>query len=192
MSRRLRIIFIFLIFVSVVLGLYKRQSYTNITAEPNMMDYFTVAQLDTMMISDNFREVLGEELPNSNIIIRVKASGQIAHHFRLNEQYVEVLEVYRGDDQLDIGDKIGVISWGWLFFFDDMSANMGFVNFMEEGEEYLLFLEEKVDTLEPSDNVYLVVDTIVSPVFAYRDRNNIIVERDEEISYVPFSEVSQN
>lgn len=69
---------------------------------------------------------------------------------------------------------------------------MGFVNFMEEGEEYLLFLEEKVDTLDPSDNVYLVVDTIVSPVFAYRDRNNIIVERDEEISYVPFSEVSQN
>lgn len=192
MSRRLKIILLLVIFVSAAVGLYKKQSYTNITAEPNMMDHFTVAQLDIGMISDDFGEILKEELLNSNIIIRARATGEIIHHYRLNEQYGEVLEVYRGDNHVDIGDEIGIISPGWLFFFDDMSANMGFINFMEEGEEYLLFIEEKVDTLDPLDNTYVVVDAIVSPVFSYKDKDNIIAKTEGEISYVPFSEVSQN
>lgn len=192
MSRRLKIVLILTILASVATGLYKKQSYTNITAETNFMDYFTVAQLDTEMISDNFGEILRGELSNSNIIIRARATGNTTHHYRLNEQYVEILEIYRGDNHLGIGDVVGVISGGWLFFYDDMSANMGFVNFMEEDGEYLIFLEGKVDTLDPLDNVYAVVDSIISPVFNYENKDNIIAETEGEMNYVPFSEVKQN
>ena len=47
-----------------------------------------------------------------------------------------------------IGEQIYITRASWCLFFDDMTANLGFVNTMRHGQYYLIFLEGKVELPE--------------------------------------------
>lgn len=188
----------FVIIVTVILclgcgiiGWSQRGSYTNITNEDNFMEQFSVAILPDDLASD-LTDIWREELPKANIILRVKALGEIDYLFNINVQRVEVLEVYKGEE-VHVGNKIGVTSTSWRFFFDDMTANLNFVNFMEKENEYLIFLDKKMDSLNPSDQVYRIWDEfLMFPIFNYENKEHVFIEPTGETLNVPYSEVSQN
>jgi hypothetical protein len=111
-------------------------------------------------------------LDKSQYILIVESTGNVEIDFRLNKQLVTVRNIIRGDD-LSEGDII-YITGNYLFFFEDMSMNMGFVNYMKEGEQYLVFLCERLDNLRPLKNPVLYTELSVSPIFELSDSENII------------------
>lgn len=190
-NKGLSLIMIMALVLAVAIGLFFQQTYTNVTAEENVMENFSVALWDVEM-SPTLIEVMKEDLPNSNLIIRAKSEGKMGYTFKNNKQYVEVLEVYQGDE-LKAGDQIAVTSHWWLFFFENMSANMGFINVMQPDNEYLIFLEGKLETDDPKeDNIYLLPDLIVNPIFNYQDKKHTIVEVPLDYTYVPYTKVKDN
>lgn len=180
--------------IAIIVGVIFRQTYTNVTAEPNVLDNFSVALWDFDMVSPDFLQLIGENLSSSNLIIRAKSDGEMKYSFKNNKQYIEVIEVYKGDE-LNAGDQIAVTSHSWLFFFDEMRANVGFVNVMQPGHEYLIFLDQQLETLETEkDTIYLLQESIISPIFNYEDQGNdkIISIDDPYDRYVPYEEVKDN
>lgn len=184
-------IYVVVFFIAVIAGICSRQTYTDITKEENVMDYFKVAVLDTELATETVKR-MEEVLPDANIILKVRAEGKVKHMFKLNKQLVTIEEVYKGEN-INKGNKIYITSFNWRFFFDNMFANMGFVNLLEKDKEYLVFIDEKVMSLDKRDNnTYRLIDTIVSPVFNLEDREHTIVEVNGEDFYVPYTEVSKN
>lgn len=177
------------LFIAIIIGIIYRQSYTNITAQPNPLENFSVALWDVNIGPPDFIDLLRDELPESNFIIRVKSLGQIEYLFKAKKQLVEVLEVYKGDE-IEVGDVIWVA--GGPLFFDGMTANMGFVNVMEPNQEYLIFLEEKLETMNKKEVVYGVPGFIISPIFSYNDYDHEILSVSEGNRYVPYKEVKNN
>lgn len=177
--------------VAIIVGILSKQTYTNITQQDDVMDYFSVALLNSELASGAKRR-MEEELPNANIILKVKAEGEIEHMFKRNKQLVSVTEVYKGEN-IKKGDKVFIVASNWQFFFDDMTANMGFINLLEKDSEYLVFIDDKVKALDTNDNnTYHLIDTIIAPVFNYKDKENTIIEVSDDNYYVPYSKVSKN
>ncbi len=190
LNKILSLIIVLSVIIAIVIGLIFRPSYTNLTAESDVYSSFSVALWDLEM-SPDIVEAMSRELPNSNLILRVKSNGKMGYTFKNNKQYVEVLEIYQGNG-LEIGDQIAISSMNWLFFFDDMTANMGFINIMQPENEYLVFLERKIKTLESNEEIYLIPDFILAPIYNYEDQENKIIHVQEDNRYVPYNEVRNN
>ncbi|GMQ57177.1 hypothetical protein AN1V17_15720 [Vallitalea sediminicola] len=184
-------IYVTVFIAAVIIGILNKQTYTNITNMDNAMDNFSVAVLNNELVLNTI-DRMEEDLPNANIILKVKAEGEVENMFKLYKQRVIVEEVYNGDD-IKKGDMIFIMAGHWRYYFDDMSANMGFTNLLEKDDEYLIFIKEKVNSLDINDdNIYCLVDTIINPVFNYEDKENVIVETSKDNYYVSYSEVSKN
>ena len=192
LNKILSAVMITAIIVAIIIGLFFRQTYTNITAEPNFMEnHFSVALWDLDM-SPSLIDTMRNDLPNSNLIIRAKSEGPMDYTFKNNKQHIEVVEVYQGDD-VDVGDQIAITLEGWMFFFDDMTANLNFVNVMQPDHEYLIFLDQKIDSPDPKENnIYSLGQLIIPGIFNYEDQNHTIINVPEDYPYVPYREVKDN
>ncbi|KPB06043.1 hypothetical protein [Bacillus sp. CHD6a] len=191
LNKILSMIMILAFIGATITGYVMKDTYSNVTATSTVMDNFTVALWDFDM-SPTIIQTMKNDLPHSNLIIRVVSEGETSFSFKNNKQYVKVLEVYKGDE-VRVGDEIAVTSLSWQLFFDDMSANLNFVNFMQPQNEYLIFLDRKLDSLDPNeDNIYLLPDLIIPPIFNYQDKSHKIINVPKENRYVPYEEVKEN
>ena len=183
--------------IAATIGLFQRQTYTNITAKADYMDHFKIA-----ILGDGFAEDLPDflmtELPNAKYIVRVKAKGKVEHLFEANKEQVEVLEVYKGND-IHVGNDIFILHGRFCFNIKFKSSRvtsveLGFVNFMKKGDEYLVFLDQKAMTANPDDNnnYPLFGGFIIAPIFNYEDKENNLIKTSDDNPYVPYKEVRQN
>lgn len=144
-----------------------------------------------------------KELPESPIIIRATAMAEKDYLFSLNLQKVSVQQVYRGEG-IEPGDEVQ-IALNTKFTInaqtiegmvaDEKIAELHFVNEMEEGKDYLIFLEKKIDPLDKREQqaIYRVVESVITPVFGYEERENKIVDVSESIStYIDYELVKDN
>lgn len=70
---------------------------------------------------------------------------------------------------------------------------MGYVNFMKDGNKYLIFLSGIVGNAEDGTNVLrLQSGQFIAPVFSYKECENITYPISGESTYVPYAEVSNN
>ena len=81
------------------------------------------------------------------IVLQVAPVGGIEAVFKTLRQPVEIVHILKGSDLIDetIGEQIYITRASWCLFFDDMTANLGFVNTMRHGQHYLIFLKEKLN-----------------------------------------------
>lgn len=64
---------------------------------------------------------------------------------------------------------------------------------MEVGEEYLVFMENQVDGLGERTPIYQVsVENAFTPIFSYREHENIVCETGSESTYVKYNQVREN
>lgn len=117
--------------------------------------------------------------------------------FKTLRQPVEIVHILKGSDLIDetIGEQIYITRASWCLFFDDMTANLGFVNTMRHGQYYLIFLEGKVELPEAQKsptNIYYLCNTIVTPVFSYTEGEDVVIPIDTVPTYVPYAEVENN
>ncbi len=144
-----------------------------------------------------------KELPESPIIIRATAMAEKDYLFSLNLQKVSVQQVYRGEG-IEPGDEVQ-IALNTKFTInaqtiegmvaDEKIAELHFVNEMEEGKDYLIFLEKKIDPLDKREQqaIYRVVESVITPVFGYEERENKIVDVSKSIStYIDYELVKDN
>ena len=154
-------------------GLICRQSFTDISQEDKPFDNFEIGLLreNTAL---NIKEYAENSLENgSSYILKVTPTDKVKFSFLCYTESVEILEIYKGDD-LQIGDEIEILRDSSHIFWDlndTDCANMGFVNLMNENEEYLVFLEKKIEN-EP---VYKTYPCLMSAIFSYSNRDNAVL-----------------
>lgn len=183
-------------------GLCQKQTYTNLLSQPEALNMLRVAEFPEALVPTMAEQAL-KELPESPIIIRATAMAEKDYLFSLNLQKVSVQQVYRGEG-IEPGDEVQ-IALNTKFTInaqtiegmvaDEKIAELHFVNEMEEGKDYLIFLEKKIDPLDKREQqaIYRVVESVITPVFGYEERENKIVDVSESIStYIDYKLVKDN
>ncbi len=173
------------------IGGYKKQSYTDINEWEDRMDYFRVAVIDDELVEGAISR-MAEELDNSRNIWLVRACGEVQYDFKIRKQLVEIEKVYKGEGVAE-GEKVNVAYFGLITYFDDMTMNMGFVNFLQEGKEYLIFLEgETAGPWEEPYRVFEFNDYLILPMFCLERMEERIPVTSEDEYYVDYAEVAGN
>lgn len=183
-------------------GLCQKQTYTNLLSQPEALNMLRVAEFPEALVPTMAEQAL-KELPESPIIIRATAMAEKDYLFSLNLQKVSVQQVYRGEG-IEPGDEVQ-IALNTKFTInaqtiegmvaDEKIAELHFVNEMEKGKDYLIFLEKKIDPLDKREQqaIYRVVESVITPVFGYEERENKIVDVSESIStYINYELVKDN
>lgn len=183
-------------------GLCQKQTYTDLLSQPEALNMLRVAEFPEALVPTVAEQAL-KELPESPIIIRATAMAEKDYLFSLNLQKVSVQQVYRGEG-IEPGDEVQ-IALNTKFTInaqtiegmvaDEKIAELHFVNEMEEGKDYLIFLEKKIDPLDKREQraIYRVVESVITPVFGYEERENKIVDVSESIStYIDYKLVKDN
>ena len=183
-------------------GLCQKQTYTNLLSQPEALNMLRVAEFPEALVPTMAEQAL-KELPESPIIIRATAMAEKDYLFSLNLQKVSVQQVYRGEG-IEPGDEVQ-IALNTKFTInaqtiegmvaDEKIAELHFVNEMEEGKDYLIFLEKKIDPLDKRKQqaIYRVVESVITPVFGYEERENKIVDVSKSIStYINYELVKDN
>lgn len=189
----------------LIMGIWQRGSYTNITGAHVMPDEANVCLLSDKILDDVLMQIenLEEEAP---IILKVKAVEPIDFVPHLYRQKVEIETIFKNDTDYDLNEGRSIFvakSTNFLSFFheDDVDlqspyelmANTGFINAMISGNEYLIFLETKADNvLKEKTETFYSYDSILFTVFAYQDAADPAFPQVFGTSYVSYEEVKQN
>lgn len=124
-------------------------------------------------------ESIKEEMDSADIILTAKCTGGIRNLAGTCEQSVSVLEVIKGDNAIE-NKEIKVYSDA-TFYFDteiDEIWVTSKINFMQEGKEYLIFLDET-----GHDDVYCVKNKYGVGYLCLEDTESIIVKNSNNLYY---------
>ena len=168
---------LFIVIVITVFGIFEKRTYTNIAEDKSYLDELYVAQLPENICLEE-TENLSVNLPQVPVII----------------QLVKVEDVYKGTEPA-VGQDIYLTCsrWSLSLYSEPYSIERGFVNIMEVGEEYLVFIENQVDGLGEKIPVYQVyVENAFTPIFSYQEHENNICETGGESTYVKYNQVCEN
>ena len=165
-----------------VFGIFEKRTYTNIAEDKSYLDELYVAQLPENICLEE-TENLSVNLPQVPVIIRVSVLEDVEHIGGTSRQLVKVEDVYKGTEPA-VGQDI---------YSEPYSIERGFVNIMEVGGEYLVFIENQVDGLGEKIPVYQVyVENAFTPIFSYQEHENNICETGGESTYVKYNQVCEN
>ena len=193
---RQKILFVFTVctyIAAMAFGIVKRQTYTDLVKQENYLAQLQVAELSER-IAKNACTVMSQNLPDSAIILRVEVTGEIGHLFQADRQKAVIREVYAGNG-LEQGEEINIVSGHWqlVLYRNPGSIERGFVNIMEVGTEYLVFAEAvSKDMKTGALAVKLCDDFVISPVFCYEERQNVIMPVSGDTTGVPYADVVDN
>ncbi len=171
----------------------EKRTYTNIAQDMSYLDEIFVAQLPENLCLNEANNML-KSLPSAPIILRVSVLDEVEHIGGTSRQLVKIEEVYKGAD-VKTAQNIYITCrrWSLSLFSEPYSIERGFVNIMETGEDYLIFIENQVDGLGEQIPVYQVfVENALAPIFSYQEHVNQISAVGSESTYVRYHEVSEN
>lgn len=192
--KKLIIFMAILYFAATGYSLYGRMSYTNLLKEKGD-SAFSVAMLGDYA-DDTFFQDYKKILEEAPYIYKVKATGERIYETKSIGQRAVVEKVFCGNNEL-VGEDILLIGNYRLFFLEQESGeimyamNTGFVNYMQEGHEYLVFIEEQLES-PGMGMLYKLVSGIVTPIFDYSPHDNIVFNTPDENSGIPYKQVEDN
>lgn len=178
--------------IAVCFGISKRNTYTDILSDPDYLNQVYVAEFP-MALSDEAIDSFADTLAAEPYILEITPLDDLEYLYKCGRQYVEVSKVLKGDNIRE-GDRIYISSnrWQVVLDFSFPLLERGFVSFLEKDSTYLVFFCERIDS-EKEPPVFLIPEEyIVTPVFAYEDREDIILPTNESSTYVPYPELKDN
>lgn len=185
--KKIAVIMFVITIISGVIGVVCKRSYINRTD----LGYYQIGLFPDEMaaiMADRMETAIEE----SEYIIKVRCIGKEEFSFVLTYQPAVIEKVFKGKD-LNAGDNINISKYSSYVFKTPPSINMGFVNTMEEGKEYLVFLNSKAESIEFGTEIYITADTTVAPVFSYDSHNNVIVDSISDTGLIAmYSDVAEN
>jgi hypothetical protein len=179
----------------VVFGIIKKQTYISIIDQKSADPY---DKITVGCMPEDYAEGLvdsfGDLLIYSNIILKVEILSDPVFFYRGYGYDVSVKQVFNGSE-LAVGDEFFLTKGSWTTFFEDeepYALNLGFTNFLQKGEDYLVFIDSKVDTLDDS-LVYALYDYTITPAYCYTDGTSTPAESDFNDQYsVYYNEVKNS
>lgn len=156
-----------------VLAIWSRTTYKNVLKSKDYMNSFVIpADTDDAAFRD-FQN-MKTSLDTANIILKVKSTGEKRFRFRTCEELVRVEKVFKGN-QIHKGSSIYLYEVGTLFAFKKEDgveadlANIYYRNWLKKGDEYLVFLDGKMDQLTRSKypTYKFTEKTMIEPAFSY-------------------------
>lgn len=192
---KLRILFfgtLVIIFLFAGIAVFSRQSYTDIRNEENYLEHLYVAEIPDSILVDH--ELFFSEILNASLILRVEALKDVEHLYGTSQQLFCVKEVFSGDE-LSAGDEIYITSAGWhlILNYEIDIIERKFINIPQVGQDYLVFLSNRVETLPTDVPIYRVFDdTPIAPVFSYDNHTHVIAPTNGGSTYVPYTSVKDN
>ena len=182
---------VLLVFGFGIFGRGKLATYTNVTADPNFINEFSVAEIPTAFAIQDC-EVLKKILPESPIILKVTPVDTPEFFFKGWQQKVRIEHVFSGEG-LASGSEIYITYDRWKAYVARKEMDLSFVNFMKDGADYLVFLSESIGYTKDGIEVFqLPKDHAIASVFSYAAHDNVIYPVSGESTYVPYKEVSDN
>lgn len=165
----------------IIIGVMVRGTFVN----ANDLDFYPVATAGVYVLDalENNIELVEDR---SEYILKVRCKSDSIFVFKRTYQEVEVLHSFSGVGDIKQGDVINISPAASYIFSDDGSLNMGFINEMRVGREYLVFLDEPKSSVELGITIYPTVEFIMTMIFAYDDIENAVAET----GYVPYSVVA--
>lgn len=174
-----------------IAGAVNRKSYTNYI-ESEGVSHFAVAELPGAMAETDCQRML-EEIPEAPQILRISVQSDSEYFFGGSQQKVQAETVYSGS-ALKPGDIFYLTASQWSLTFNEPAAiQRGFINFLEPGREYLVFLSDPLDKLTGDLPVFsLFGDTIIAPAFCCDEIENTIAPIEGDTLYVAYDQVKEN
>lgn len=180
-------------FLAVVcFGIYERRTYTDITGDPSYLDNMQASERSEDGTLQDCAE-MKELLPLAPVVIKVTVLGEAEHFARTSRQLVRVEDIYKGEG-IQKGEDVYITSASWRIAFvgGEPSLERGFINLLEVGDEYLVFIGREADGLGERRPVYEVYEgTGITPVFALREHENAVYEVGVP-KCVPYHDVRNN
>ncbi len=178
-----------------VFGWVNRQTYTDITSQPDYLESFAVAEMPEALCVPACQE-LRQTLPDAPVIARATATAGMEPEFGCYRLGFRVEEVYAGEG-LAAGEEIWVnrLSHGLIVGREgERYLECGFVNLPRQGLEYLLFLSQPVAAVGGRQVFPFKEAAMAAPVplFCYEDIPNVWVDPDGISTYVAYSQVAAN
>jgi len=170
-------------------GLYQKTTYSNHNKEENLLeDHFYVGIFPDSMI-DSQIETLSDNLDSQNYILAAKCNDPVFFRFNCATQNVTVKKVFAGSN-MDVGSKFDILVSTSLaedggIIVNGKSSYFGtnFVNVMETGKVYLVFLERKIENHDSSDPIYRFSDAfLIKPLFSYEEMKSVPLSSETELS----------
>ena len=180
---------------AMIFGIVKRETYIDALKQENYLDQLLVAEIHEQFAEAQCSNML-QNLPQVPIILRVEAVGEIEHLFHVSRQKIIIREVYAGEG-LAAGEEYYLFARAWRLSLDGYynAINTGYVNMLEAGTEYLVFVEDVLEDLKgdlPALKVYDDGRVSTVPVFCYEDRQSVVIPLSEDPTYVPYKDVKDN
>ena len=167
-----------------IFGAINRQSYPDITAQPDYLNQLSVAVLPDEACAMASQDML-ERFPHTPIIARVTPISDLIPLFYVGEE-------------LSVGEEILITDPSWCILVDDVYHHLegGYVTPAQQGQDYLVFLSrqlEVVDGWADTPVFQLSGNGMISSIFCYNDLNSHVntVPGGLLNSSVPFSEIHQ-
>ena len=184
-----------------------RSSITDYTAQENWQECFQVGQIPEELWETNCA-LMKEYLPQAPYILRVEVLGDLEIMHGINQQKVKVTHIYAGEGIRE-GQEFYLYADGWRVVVRSVkSIERNFINVLEVGREYLVFLEEEMETLDSPLPVYSCYDEVwdtsngsgekvcdfyVSPIFSYDYKESVAIQPSTDMNtYVPYTQVKDN
>jgi hypothetical protein len=174
-----------------IFGRIKLATYTDITSDPSFVNEFSVAEIPTSIAITDC-QALKEILPEAPIILKVTPIGTPEFFFQGWQQKVHIEQIFSGKG-LKSDSDIYIFADSWNSYVVEKQMDLSFVNFMKDGEEYLIFSSGSIGYTKEGIEVFqLQKNQFIAPVFAYKNHNNAIYPVSGESTYVPYKAVSGN
>lgn len=178
----------------MVFGMIKRQTYTDVLKQDDYLEWLEIAELPESM-ADFTCSRMSREMPMAPIILRVEVTGEIDYKMHAGRQKAVIREIYAGEEP-KVGEEIYLYSERWHIILNGYpdSIERGFVNILEVGTEYLVFADEVFEDWETGISVVSVYDGgfVITPVFCYEERQNVVLPTSGDTTYVPYKDVRNN
>lgn len=171
--RYVMVVYALVFCVLLGLGIYSKTLYKDFNKEKEPLNNFSVGLMTNDLVTAGVN-AMKNNLEESNIILAVECKEKSNFQYSCATQKVEVKKVFKGND-IGVGSEIEICTVTSVFMDKDMyvagkpCVNLDFVNEMQKGKRYLVFLDGKVK----NSNIYIKPDKFfIKPVFCYEKIKN--------------------
>lgn len=172
------------------IDLITKHSHKNIKDD---MNDFYIGLIDETLVENhiNFMKNSEHSLDKSKYILLVTCQSEIEFDFSCGSQKVRVDSVIKGSDAVSEDDVINILKVDTIFN-ELNSFNIGFINELKIGNQYLVFLDECL-TLNKNDTLFVYNDYIITPYFSVNEINASPIESEVSDYYsAKYSNINNN
>lgn len=177
---------------AMTIGLLGRKTFTDVCKEEDYISHLYVAELPEDIV-ETVVEELEEQLEKAPYILIVTPTKEMDYFFHSGCQEVLVQKVKKGP--MELTDRIISLSfrsWSIVKYDKQITMQCGFVNRMQDGVSYLVFLEEPYEAANRKEIYPFCADNFLATMFRTDNAENVVCQTDAFTTYVPYQEVCNN